>query len=218
MNPGAALRVGGVFDFELWATREVSFFDRIKEVGLKKAWHERCEHFHKGYGFLGALKRRLKVWMPARIKTHLKDKWQEKNIVVNEGLNHILDVLFTGAGETQIDPWYCGLLAASPTPLATWTSTEIATNDFVDYDETNLQAYVDVRAGQSVSNTASKAAFSINQDTSSIGGAFLIASNAKASPSGIVLCAVAFTGGNKAADDGDTLNVTYTFTAADDGA
>lgn len=217
MNPSAALRVGGVFDFELWATRKVRFFDRVKEVGLIEAWRERCEHFHKGHGFLKSLALRAALWIDHRYKTHLKEKWQEKNLVVNEGLNHILDILFINA-TSQVDPWYVGLLAASPSPAAGWTASDIGTNDFVDYSETNLQTYTDARTGQSVDNSASKAAFSINQDTSSIGGAFMISTNAKGTPAGTVLCAVAFTGGNKAADDGDTLNVTYTFTAADDGA
>ena len=34
---------------------------------------------------------------------------------------------------------------------------------------------------------------------------------------GILVAVAAFTGGDKSADDGDTLNVQYDFTAADDG-
>lgn len=142
-------------------------------------------------------------------------KWEGwfDNLVVNEGLDHVLDsVLVAGS---QITAWYLGLLAASPTPLAGWTATEIAANDFVDYDEATLPAWTPgAVSGQSVSNTASKAEFAVNQDASSIGGAYLISTSAKAVPAGTVYSAGAFTGGNKSADDGDTLQVTATFTQA----
>jgi hypothetical protein len=138
------------------------------------------------------------------------------NIVVNEGLNHILDVVLSGG--TQDTSWFLGLLAASPSPLAAWTATELASNDFVAYDEATLQAFVDGGvASQSCSNSASPAVFTISTNGSSIGGAYLIGTNAKATPAGTVYSAGAFSGGNKAADDGDTLEVTATFSAADDG-
>lgn len=147
-------------------------------------------------------------------------RWQDtaKNIVTTEGLNHILDILF--AGDTQINPWYVGLLGSSPSPAAEWTKTEVGAADFVDYDEATLQAYVDARSSQTVSNTASKAAFTIDTNSSTIGGAFLASASTKAVEGGAaeILCAAAFSGGDKSADDDDTLEVTYTFTAADDGA
>lgn len=142
-------------------------------------------------------------------------KWEDHidNIVVNEGLSYLLDVGLSNG--TQIDPWYCGLLAASPTPLATWTATEIASNDFVDYDESVLQEWAETgESSQSI--TAPAMSFAINSDSSSIGGAFLISTSTKGTPAGTLYSAGAFAGGNKAADDGDTLQVTATFTAADD--
>jgi hypothetical protein len=145
-------------------------------------------------------------------------KWADAydNIVVNEGLNHILDVVLSSG--TQDTSWFLGLLGASPSPLAAWTATELASNDFVAYDEATLQAFVDGGvASQSCSNSASPAVFTISTNGSSIGGAYLIGTNAKATPAGTVYSAGAFSGGNKAADDGDTLEVTATFSAADDG-
>lgn len=146
-------------------------------------------------------------------------KWEEQyqNIIVNEGLDHVLDVVLSGG--TQDTSWFVGLLAASPSPLAAWTATEIGSNDFVSYDEATLQAFTDGGvSSQSVSNSASPATFTISADSSSIGGAYLIGTNAKATPAGTVYSAGAFTGGNKAADDNDSLEVTCTFTSADDGA
>lgn len=145
-------------------------------------------------------------------------KWTEEyeNLVVNEGLNDILDVYLSGG--TQDTTWFVGLLAASPTPLAAWTATEVGAADFVAYSESTLQAFTDGGvSSQSVSNSASPATFSINTNSSSIGGAYLIGTNAKATPAGTVYSAGAFSGGNKAADSGDSLEVTCTFTSADDG-
>lgn len=146
-----------------------------------------------------------------------KLKWKDtaKNIVVNVGLYHILDILFVSA-TSQIDPWYVGLVDDTPSfaagdtlaSHAGWTENANYTGD--------RKEFVDVRSGASVGNSASKASFSIDTDSQTIAGAFLC--SAASGTSGTLLCEAPFTGGDKSVDDGDTLEVTYTFTAADDGA
>jgi hypothetical protein len=150
-------------------------------------------------------------------------KWKDyiENIVTNEGLNHILDILFVSA-TAQVDPWYVGLIDATPSPAAGDTAAGIDTSAQVwgevqTYDEAVRQTYTDVRTAQSVDNSASKAVFTISGSVT-VGGAFMISDSTKGGTSGTLLCAGAFTGGNRAVVDNDTLNVTYTFTAADDGA
>lgn len=145
-------------------------------------------------------------------------KWEAvaDNLVVNVGLQHLLDVLF--AGSAQVDPWYVGITATAPSPAAGDTmASHAGWTEFASYDEANRQTFVDVRSSQTVSNTASKAAFTISADSSTIGGAFITSDNTKSGSSGTLLCCAAFTGGDKAADDGDTLYVEYQFSAADDG-
>lgn len=145
-------------------------------------------------------------------------KWTEeaKNLVVNVGLQHILDVVFSGS--TQVTTWYIGLTASSPTPASADTmSSHSGWSEFTAYDEATRQEYVEVRSSQQLSNTASKATFTISTDSSSIGGAFITSSNTKSGTSGTLMCIAAFSTGNKSADDNDILQVTYTFTAADDG-
>lgn len=145
----------------------------------------------------------------------LKWKDEAKNLVTNVGLQHILDILFVSA-TTQIDPWYVGLTDGTPTVAAGDTSaSHVGWTEVTAYTD-NRKAYVDVRSGQSVTNSASKASFAINADTTTIGGAFL--DSAATGTAGTLLCAAAFTGGDKSADSGDTLEVTYTFSAADDAA
>ncbi len=144
------------------------------------------------------------------------ERWRldYENLVVNIGLDHALDVVLSGG--SQDTSWFIGLLAASPSPAAGWGTSDIDSNDFIAYDEASLQAFVDGGvSGQSCSNTASPAVFTCSTNSSSVGGAYLIGTNAKGTAAGTLYAAGAFTGGNKALDDGDTLEVTATFTAAD---
>lgn len=146
-------------------------------------------------------------------------KWEDvaKNLVVDVGLEHILDILFVSA-TAQVDPWYVGLTDGTPTVAAADTmSSHAGWVEVTAYDEAARQAFVDVRTGQSVDNSASKAAFTIDTNSTTIGGAFLSSDSTKSGTTGTLLCVAAFTGGDKTADDNDTLSVQYTFTAADDG-
>jgi len=156
-----------------------------------------------------------------RIKCYDKHgnlKWEDtaKNLVTTVGLQHILDILFTS--DTQVDPWYIGLTSATPSPAAGDTmASHAGWTEFTNYDETVRQTFVDARTGQQVDNDGNEAAFTISTDSSSIGGAFLVSDSTKSGSTGTLLCCAAFTGGNKSADDNDTLEVEYQFTAADDG-
>ena len=58
--------------------------------------------------------------------------------------------------------------------------------------------------------------FSINAAGGGVGGAFV--ASAASGTAGTLLCAAALSGGNRAVADGDTVSLTYSFTAADDGA
>ena len=69
-------------------------------------------------------------------------------------------------------------------------------------------------ASQSVDNSASKASFSINANSTTIGGAAVTTNGTKSGTTGTLYGAAAFTGGDKSTDSGDSLNVTITLTAA----
>ncbi len=144
-------------------------------------------------------------------------KWVDEapNLVTNAGLQHILDVTFSGSSQTST--WYVGLADNSPSFSAASTlATPGGWTEFDEYSEGARQEYVEVRASQTLSNSASTAAFSITTAGGGVGGAFLAA--AATGTSAILMCGAALTGGNRTVADGDTVNVTYTFTAADDGA
>jgi len=148
-----------------------------------------------------------------------KLKWEDtaKNLVTNEGLDTILNLLLKGTA--NIDPWYIGLTDGTPTvdPADQLTGTHTGWVEVTAYTEAARQAFVDgALSSQSVTNSASKASYAINANSTTIGGAFL-ASSATTGANGLLLCGAAFTGGDKSADSGDTLNVQYSFSAADDG-
>jgi len=135
------------------------------------------------------------------------------NIVVTAGLNDSLDKHLKGDAYTAA--WYVGLIDDTPTIAAADT---MASHDgwveVEDYDEATREALVlgSVSAG-SVSNTASKASFTIN-DTVTVGGAFIVSDDAIGEADGVLYGAGAFTGGDRALLDEDVLNVTITLTAA----
>jgi len=142
-------------------------------------------------------------------------KWHEawENIVVNQGLNDLLDVTLSGA--TQDTTWFVGLITTDPPTVAAadTLASHAGWTEFTAFDETNRVAWVDAGASsQSITNGASPAAFTINANGSTVGGAFLAGVNT--GTGGRLYAAGAFTAGGKSLDDNDVLSVTATFTAA----
>lgn len=141
------------------------------------------------------------------------DEWTDHNIVVNEGLNHILDTVFHGS--TPVTTWYLGLFEGNYTPVATLTAATVAAaaTESTAYAETTRPEYVEAAAsGQSVTNAASKATFTINA-AKTIYGAFLISGSAKSGTAGVLMSAARFSAAKTVAAE-DQLLLTYTFNAA----
>lgn len=143
-------------------------------------------------------------------------RWEEHadNIITNEGLNHILDV--TLHGTTAVSPWYVGLKNTGSVAAGDTLASHAGWTENTNYSEGARQEYVEAAASsQSTTNSANKASFSIDTDSQTIAGAFL--ASASSGTTGTLLCAVDFSSA-KSADSGDTLEVTYTISAADDGS
>lgn len=135
-------------------------------------------------------------------------KWHEQivNMFVNSGLNHLLD---SGFGGTE----YLGL-KGSGTPSAADTMASHATwSEITAYDESTRPTYSHASAAsQAITNSASKATFSINA-TTTIYGIFCVTNSTKGGTTGTLISVTDFAS-SKSADSGDTLEVTYTVTAA----
>ena len=141
-------------------------------------------------------------------------KWREviDNLVVTVGRNHALEAVLDAA--TQITSWFVGLTDGTPTVAAGDTmASHAGWVEIQNYTEGTREAAVfgTVSAG-SIDNVASVASFAINA-TVTIGGAFLISNSTKGGTTGTLYSVGAFTGGDKSADSGDTLEVTVTMTA-----
>lgn len=139
-------------------------------------------------------------------------KWTDKykNLVVNEGLQHILDTEFSGG--TPVTTWYLGLTDGTPTVNAADTlASHAGWVEETGYTG-NRQAWVEVRSGQSMTNSASVAVFPIT-GTATIGGGFLC--SVATTTTGVLMSAAALSGGDRAVANGDTVNLTYTLSASD---
>ena len=141
------------------------------------------------------------------------DEWEEPNLVVNEGLNALLDIMFHGS--TQITTWYMGVFEGNYTPVATVTAATIASasTECTAYASATRPEYVEAAASsQSITNSANRASFVFNA-TKTIYGAFLVSTSTKSGTSGTLFSAARFST-SKSVENLDELLLTYTFTAS----
>lgn len=141
------------------------------------------------------------------------DEFEDHNLVVDQGLNKLLDVMFNGSG--QITNWYLGLFEGNYTPVAGLTAANVAANatECVAYDEAARPGFTGAAAaGKVVTNSAAKATFTFNA-TKNVYGAFLISDATKGGTSGVLFSAARFTAA-KAVVATDQLLLTYTFTGS----
>jgi hypothetical protein len=145
-----------------------------------------------------------------------KIKWTDtaKNLVTNAGMQHMLDTEFSGG--TAITTWYLGLADNTPTFAA--GDTLASHGGWTEFDEYtgDRKAWVEVRSGQTLTNSASVASFAITGAGGGVGGAFL--AGAATGTASTLMSGAALSGGNRTVANGDTVELTYQFSAADDGA
>lgn len=141
-------------------------------------------------------------------------KWTEEvhNLVTTAGLNHILDTEFHAG--TQVTTWYVGLKGAGTIAAADTLASHAGWSEFTNYTG-NRQEFVEGAAsGGSISNSVNAASFPIT-GSGTVAGAFL--ASAASGTVGTLFSAVDFAASRTVAN-GDTVNVTYTISADDDGA
>lgn len=141
-------------------------------------------------------------------------RWTERieNLVVNVGLDDLLDKYFKGSSYTAAH--YVGLTTGSPTFAAGDTmASHAGWTESTVYSESVRQTFTPgTVSSQSVDNSGSKASFSINS-SGTVGGAFVTTDNTKSGSSGTLYGGGAFSS-NRSVVSGDTVNVTVTATAA----
>ena len=141
--------------------------------------------------------------------------WEDHspNEVVNQGRQYLLNTGFSGS--TAVTTWYVGITRGEPTSASTDCPTSHAGwTEATECTEAARVEWVEVRSSCTLSNSASKASYTINASIT-IGGAFLISDANKASETGSLMCIASFTGGDQACQSADVLQITYEFGATD---
>lgn len=146
---------------------------------------------------------------------HGRVKWRDRieNLVTNGGEDYMLDVGLSGAAATTA--WFIGLTDGAPTVAETDTlATHAGWVEVTAYTGTNRLAWTDGGVtGQSVDNVGNEAVFTINADSTVVGGALLCATQVRATTTGLMYAVGAFAGGDRNVDNLDTLTITATMTA-----
>ena len=148
-------------------------------------------------------------------------KWsaEEKNLVVNVGLQYMCGTALTSV--SQITTWYIGLYGAgaSNTPAAGDTmSLHTGWTEVTPYSNATRPACTFATATTAnpsvATNSASPASYTINA-TATVGGAFLVSNSTKGGSTGTLFSAADFSSpGDRSVVSGDTLTVTYTLSLA----
>jgi len=145
-------------------------------------------------------------------------KWEDSfhNLVVNEGLQDLNNKYFKGV--TYSAAWYLGLVTGPGSGTTYNAGDTLATHagwtEYTDYSG-NRKAVTfgsPTLADPSViDNSGSPSVFTVTAPGGTVAGAFLC--NVASGTSGVLFSEGDFTGGDKTVAAGDTLNVTYTFSA-----
>lgn len=140
----------------------------------------------------------------------LIDTRETKNLVTTPGANHALDVVFGGG--SQIDPWYIGLINATPTPAIVNTDTLASHPGWVEFTNYtgNRQAWDDAAASARAKTSDTNAVFPITS-AGTIWGAFV--ASVATGTSGTLWSAASFTIALPVSN-GNNLNVVYSLSYA----
>jgi len=215
-RPRASMRERRATEYAIWAYSPVPLAQVVEAAGDKALRLRTVQRDGVACVPLHEIGKTLGREMVERLRP--QPMWMDvcHNIVVNEGLDHSLNVHFLGSSYTAA--WYIGLTDGTPTGAAADTiASHGGWTEVTGYSETYRQTLtLGAVSSQSVSNTASKGTFSISTAVT-VGGAFLISGDggtAKGgSTNGTMYGVAAFTGGDRSLADGDSLTVTLTLSA-----
>lgn len=141
---------------------------------------------------------------------NLKAIYDFPNGIVDEGMEHLLDVGFHGSSQTAT--WYIGLVDNSGFSAfadVDTLSSHSGWSEFTNYTEANrVEWQEDAASSRSISNSTT-ADFSINA-SGNLKGIFVSSNNVKSTGNTGTLWATAAFSSVVATANGDTLKVTYT--------
>ena len=147
------------------------------------------------------------------------DTWSDPNIVVDEGLNYILNLTFNAT--TKLGQPYVGIYANNYTPVAgnvaaTFPGAGVANEVTAEISNTTRPLWSGFSAAltttKSIGNSGAPAIFSFTAGAS-VNGAFLASASAKGATTGILYAASKFPT-TRTMLSGDVLSVIYTISAS----
>ncbi len=148
-----------------------------------------------------------------------EDPQLSPNLVVDQGLIHVLNTVFAGAA--QVTQWYIGLFSGNVTPQPNWTAANVVANatELTGYAPSTRPGFtVAPVSAPSLGNTGSEANFAFDASGPYIArGAFLISVSNKGSTTGVLMAATRFAADRAGLNSPDELGVRYVLTAADAG-
>jgi hypothetical protein len=139
-------------------------------------------------------------------------KWADTidNLVTTLGKNLLLDQALAGAAYTAA--FYMGLVDGVTAPVYAATDTPASHpgwTENVHYSQATLPPLTWAAAAAGVKTTSAGCVYAINTNAQTIAGCFIGTNSAKPTATGTMLSCGSFAGGNKVADSGDTLTVSY---------
>lgn len=141
---------------------------------------------------------------------------EEHNIVVNSGLNNLIDTCLLGTAP-ETDFFFELSAGSSSFAAADIPSSHVGWTENQDYDEATRQVWTGVRSGQVVTNAASPAVITVTTG-STFGGAALVSDNTKGdNAAGLIFSGVNASEGDQILGAGGSLSMVYAITGADDG-
>lgn len=149
-------------------------------------------------------------------KDRLLNKQIAENVVPDEFINHALDVVLSGG--TQITAWYLAVFSDDYTPLSTDTYASPGYTEADGYDETTRPQWDEAGvSSKEITNSASKATFTMDGTDASLYGCALVSDNTKADTAGggILGPAAAFSSAVTGIIDDDVIKVYMTITGSD---
>jgi len=139
-------------------------------------------------------------------------RWEEtaRNLIVNTGLNFILD---NGVNSTEAGTIYVGLKNSGSPAAGDTMASHAGWTENQNYDEATRPAWGQGSASSQAATNGTQIDFTISTDSQSIAGLFTATNNTKGGTTGTLISATDFASA-KAADDGDVIKVTYTINVA----
>jgi hypothetical protein len=141
----------------------------------------------------------------------LIDKWEEKNVVTEQGLNDMLDEALLAGGSGR--SWFVGLFEGAHLPANGDTHAAPGFTEVVVYSPATRPAWTGVLGTKQVTNSAAKAIFTMT-GSKTVTGAFLASTATQGPGAGNILFASSRFSAARAVIATDVLNITYTLQAA----